>query len=262
VIRLVVANQRGGVGKTTSVITLARCMAEMGKRVLIVDTDSQGSVAMALALKPTRFLADFVCKDYSLSECITPAYERIDVVCSNRSTLAAETQLSATVAKEMTFYSLFKGLEEHYDALLFDVAPSISHLQSCSLAYAQNVLIPVAMDALSVEGAKSSLSSISVLNQFFAITAGCVGFMPTQVDNRLRMTEMVLNSLKIMADQANTRVIHEIHQDQAVNHAMRSKQFLHDYDPRSKALQDYRAACKEILELIEVADEEAAATAR
>ena len=108
------------------------------------------------------------------------------------------------------------------------------------MAYAQNVLIPVAMDALSVEGAKSSLSSISVSQSVFRDTAGCVGFMPTQVDNRLRMTEMVLNSLKIMAEQANTRVIHEIHQDQAVNHAMRSKQFLHDYNPRSKALQDYR----------------------
>jgi chromosome partitioning protein len=159
-----------------------------------------------------------------------------------------ETQLSATVAKEMAFYSLFAGIEEEYDVVLFDVAPSISHVQSACMAYAQNVLIPVAMDTLSVEGAKSSLSSIAVLNQFFSVNTRCIGFLPTQVDNRLRMTGIVLNTLKVMAQQADTRVLHEIHQDQAVNHAMRHKRFLHDYDTRSKALADYRAACAEILE--------------
>lgn len=255
-IRLVVANQRGGVGKTTTVLNVSRCLAEQGKRVLIVDTDSQGSITMALGLRPSRFLADLVCKEQSLAECIVPAHEKIDVLCSNRGTLAVETHLSAAMAKEMIFYGLFEGVEQRYDAVLFDGAPSISHVQSCALAYAQNIVIPVAMDTLSLEGAKASLSSIGVLNQFFSIHAKCAGFLPTQVDNRLRMTGLVMGTLKAMAEQLGTRVLQGIRQDQAVNHAIRYRQFLTDYDPKSKALADYRVVCREILESIGELDHE------
>jgi chromosome partitioning protein len=102
-LKLVVSNQRGGVGKTTTVITLARCLADRGKRVLIVDTDSQGSIWMSLSLKPTAFLHQFINEQYAVSKTVTTAHPSIDVICSDRRTMGVEGILNGAVAREMIF---------------------------------------------------------------------------------------------------------------------------------------------------------------
>jgi chromosome partitioning protein len=250
-LKLVVSNQRGGVGKTTTVLTLSRAMADTGKKVLIVDTDPQGSVWMALGLKPVAFLHQLVNDQHAIGSVVTPAYDKIDIICSDRRTMGIEGVLSGTVAREMIFYTLLKMAEETYDALLFDVAPSITHLQSCAIAYAQNVLIPVAMDTLSIQGARSSLQSIEVLNQFFHLNCRAVGFLPTMVDFRLSATDVVLHNLKAMSSEMHVPVIQHIRTDQAVNRSLRAGKFLQDFDPKAKALEDYIAACEQIHEIVE-----------
>jgi chromosome partitioning protein len=247
----VVSNQRGGVGKTTTVITLARCLADRGKRVLIVDTDSQGSIWMSLGLKPTAFLHQFINEQYAVSKTVTTAHPSIDVICSDRRTMGVEGILNGAVAREMIFYSLLKPAENLYDVILFDVAPSITHLQSCAMAYAQNVLVPVAMDALSTQGAMASLQTISLLNEFFKLNCRCVGFLPTMVDQRLSATDMVLTTLRAASTKTGIAVMHGIRTDQAINKALRSNKFLQDYDPKSRALEDYNTACEFLLSELE-----------
>ena len=209
-IKLVVSNQRGGVGKTTTVITLSRCLADRGRKVLIVDTDSQGSVWMSLGLKPQAYLHQFINEQYALAKTVTPAHPNIDVICSDRRTMGVEGVLNGTVAREMIFYALLRPAETAYDAIIFDVAPSITHLQSCAIAYAQNVLVPVAMDALSVQGARSSLQTIDILNEFFKLKCRCIGFLPTMVDQRLSATDLVLATLEATSEKTGIPVIHEI----------------------------------------------------
>jgi chromosome partitioning protein len=142
------------------------------------------------------------------------------------------------------------------------VAPSITHLQSCAIAYAQNVLVPVAMDALSVQGARSSLQTIDILNEFFKLKCACIGFLPTMVDQRLSATDLVLTTLKATSQRTGIPVLNGIRTDQAINKALRSNRFLHDYDPRSRALEDYLKACAQILEIVEAGDGSAQAAAR
>lgn len=249
-IAITISNQRGGVGKTTTTLTLARTLAELGRRVLVVDTDSQGSVYLALGLEPAGWLHQFVNDGLSISHVATKVHERIDVICSDRRTMRVEVTLGAATAKEMAFHSLLALAEQKYDAILFDVAPSISHLQSCAIAYTKNIVVPVAMDALSIEGARSSLQTIEVLNHFLRLGCRCIGFLPTMVDYRLSATDLVLNALRSQSDASGIAVLHAIRTDQAVNKALRRQKFLQDFDRRSKALEDYQIACNEILTLL------------
>jgi chromosome partitioning protein len=250
VITLTISNQRGGVGKTTTTLTLARSLAEQGRRVLVIDTDSQGSVYLALGIEPVGWLHQFVNDSLSITRVATKVHDRLDVICSDRRTMRVEVSLGAAMAKEMTFHSLLSCAEQRYDAILFDVAPSISHLQSCAIAYTRNVIIPVAMDSLSIEGARSSLQTIEVLNHFLRLGCRCIGFLPTLVDYRLSATDLVLSALESQSRSSGIALLHSIRTDQAVNRALRKQKFLQDFDRRSKALEDYEAACSQLLGLL------------
>ena len=249
-IRVVVSNQRGGVGKTTTAITFARFLADEGQKVLLIDTDPQGSVEAALGLKAQRHLAHFVAHKYALSECLVQAHERIDVLCSNRETLQAESALMGAQAREVVLQHLLGPVEKGYDAVIIDVAPSISMLQTSAMVYAKNVLIPVDMDSLSLTGAGASVTAIGQLNQFINVGVRAIGLLPTQVDRRMQMTQIVMEALKAFGDRYGIPVVNEIRTDATVPKATRSKKFLADYDPECKAVQDYRVACLQIKELI------------
>ena len=152
--RLVILNQRGGVAKTTTVHTLARFLADRGKRVLIIDTDPQGSMGTVLGLKPTKYLNDFVIYNHLFKDCAVHACPGVDVLCSNRETVKTEGYLMGQVAREFVFTNLFSQVETDYDTVLIDVAPSINLLQTCAMTYARYLLIPVSMDPLSLQGAE------------------------------------------------------------------------------------------------------------
>src|SRR5215471_14841030 len=130
--KLVFSNQRGGVGKTTSAIACAYYFAKQGKKVLLIDTDGQGSIAQSLGLTPKYFLQTLIVHKETLETCITPAPGGVDVICSNRGTHEAEAYLYGQMAREMALKVLLDPITTHYDAVLVDVSPSISVLQVCS----------------------------------------------------------------------------------------------------------------------------------
>ena len=151
-IKLVISNQRGGVAKTTTATTLARLWADRGRKVLLIDTDPQGSVGMSLGLKADKFLHHFVVYNHLFESCLVHATPNIDVLCSSRETIQAEASLMGVPAREMSFSLLFSKVDEPYDIVIIDVAPSITLMQTCAMVYAQRVLIPVSMDTLSLQG--------------------------------------------------------------------------------------------------------------
>jgi chromosome partitioning protein len=248
--KLTVSNQRGGVGKTTTALTLARCYADSGKRVLLVDTDAQGSIWLVLGLEPQKWLVNFLNDGAALSDVVVKVHPNIDVICSNKGTVKAEGNLANAMAREMAFYGAFQPYEADYDVMLFDVAPSISSLHGCCIAYSKHVLVPVSMDQLAVEGAGASLNSIEILNKWYNLSCRCVGFLPTQVDHRLSGTTVVLRQLERLSEETKIPVIHGIRTDHTVNRAVREHSFLQDFDPKAKAVEDYAIAAKEILEVV------------
>ena len=250
-IRLVVSNQRGGVAKTTTAVTLARCFADRGLKTLLVDTDSQGSIGTILGLKPQFTLHDFLIKQMLLAECVVKAHDRIDVLCSDRKTMQAEDIISGQTLREVHFEQVFSetGADREYDAVVIDVAPSLTLFQTCAMLYTKKVLISAAMETLSVQGASASISSAFELNRLFKRQPGIssIGILPVMVNNRLQMTQTVLNALTDMAGELKVPLLPPIRTDTAVVKAARSRQFLADFDPKSKALEDYENAANILL---------------
>jgi chromosome partitioning protein len=249
-IRLVISNQRGGVAKTTTAVNVARYFADQGQKVLIIDTDPQGSVSSVLGLRSEHNLHSFVIKKLAFRECLVQAHANIDVMCSARDTVQTEAILMGETARELTFQNLFPSVDRGYDVVLIDVAPSISLLQTCAMLYARQLLIPVSMDGLSLQGALASIETARMLSDLFRSEIKTAALLPVMVDRRYQMTEMVMESLKGMSERYNVPLLSPIRTDATVTKASRQKQFLADYDPKCKALEDYTAACRELGNLL------------
>lgn len=250
-LRLLISNQRGGVGKTTTAVNLMRYLADQGKRVLLIDTDPQGSVGEVLGLKHKNSLASFVAHRFTLSECVVSYSDQVHVLCSGRDTLMAEGALLGAQAREMALWQMLKDVERAYDAVLIDSAPSISILQSCAMFYAKQVLVPVDMDSLSLTGAWATQTSITQLNEYLRADVRIVGFLPTRVDRRYQMTEAVLAGLTGLSTQIGAIVLPGIRTDATAGKSLRAHKPLADYAPESKVWIDYLAAFKKLLEVLD-----------
>jgi chromosome partitioning protein len=250
-IRLLVSNQRGGVAKTTTTVSVARYFADLNFRVLVIDTDPQGSIAGVLGLQPAGNLHSFLIKKHNFRDCLVSAHTGIDVLCSDRQTVQTEGILMAETARELTFNNVFPAVDKNYDVVLIDVAPSISLLQTCGMLYAKQLLIPVAMDPLSLQGAAASIETARTLSDLFKISVKAVALLPVMVDRRLQITETILDTLKELAVRSEVAVLPAIRTDATVTKANRQRQFVIDYDPKCKAVEDYNAACDALKTLLQ-----------
>lgn len=253
-IKLVISNQRGGVAKTTTTLTIARFLADTGRRVLVIDTDPQGSVTPLLGLKPTAHLYDFLIRNYRFEECLTKAHPNIDIICSGRDTTDAEHHILTQVYREFVFEKVFIPHEAEYDAILVDVAPSISLFQTCAMIFCRQVLIPVAMETLSLQGCSASINAAAVLNTQFrdgSVSVRTVGILPVMVNPRLQMTEIVMAALKQLSGTNKVPILPSVRQDVEVVKSAKSRKFLADHAPASRALADYAEASKALLKYLE-----------
>src|SRR4051794_39623473 len=137
----------------------------MDKRVLLLDTDNEGSIASILRLDARGDLFSLLIERMKFSECVTPAHANIDVICSNRRTAEAEAQLIGRDFREYALQNALEGVTGAYNVVLIDVQPAISLLQTCAIVYARNVLVPIDMDMLGLQGAAASIESTLVLGR-------------------------------------------------------------------------------------------------
>ncbi len=249
-IRLVVCNQRGGVGKTTTAMTLSRHLADQGLKTLLVDADPQGSIATILRLKPEYYLYDFLIRKFHLRDCVVPSSPNLDILVGGRTTMDAETQLTSQVARERYFEILFPTYDQVYDAVIVDVAPSISLMQTCAMVYCQQLLVPVAMDMLSVSGATSVLETAATFSALVRTAIRPVALLPTIVDRRVGLTDLMMQTVRSMSDRFGVPVLNPIRVDASVGKSQRSRQFLADFDRHSRAFEDYTLAFQELLVLL------------
>ena len=254
VIRLVVTNQRGGVGKTTTAINYACYLAQRNYRTLLIDTDPQGSVGIMLGLMPAAFLSHFLLQELTLPQCVLGAQDNLDVLCSNKQTVEAESRLAASASPQTALASAIGPFEDRYSAVVLDVSPSISLLQTCAMVYARRVLLPVNMDLLSLNAANAVCDTVRVLNDWLSESILVVGLMPCQVHKGLSITRLGEQGLEAISAKFGVPVLPAVRTDQSVNRAFTVHQPLLVIDPTSRAAQDYVAVFDRVTAIIEDAE--------
>jgi chromosome partitioning protein len=214
-------------------------------------------------LSPERYLYNYLIEGFPFEQCIVPARANLDVLCSNRRTVQAESILMGETLREMAFCNFFGSVDEQYDVVIIDVSPSINLLQTCAMVYTRRILVPVAMDPLSFQGARASIETANSLNQLLKTDIRAVAILPVMVHRRMVMTEMVLSGLEDLSQQTGIPLLPSIRTDATVPKAARQKQFLADFDSNCKAYQDYRVAADALTTILqgELRDRETAARA-
>ncbi len=234
--KIAIVGFKGGIGKTTTCISLGAALALQGRRVLLVDTDTQANLSIALGLDNfEKSLSDVLYRQVSAREAVIPARKNLDLLPSSINLFKAQQRMVLEMAREEIFTELFSGLN-NYDYQILDCAPSVSLLTVNAVAYVEEVFIPVSMEMLALAGAKQFMRYLRTISRMLGRGAVIRLFIPTFYDPRRRVSDMVLESLK---KDFGSRVTHPIRIDTLLSEAPGVGQTIFEYDSRSRGAYDY-----------------------
>lgn len=238
--KLAVANFKGGVGKTTLAVNLAAVLArDLGRRVLLVDTDPSANITAHLRAKPSKTLYHLILEEARVDEVIVPAgiSDRLFLIPSSRATQAAEFQVAGQVGRERILDQRFRGLNS-FDYLIFDTPPSVSIMAQNAFVCARSVLIPVSMDPMSLLGASTTVALLAEIERGLEVECPVLGIVPTFVDSRLVINKVVMEAIENRL--GSFPLWPGIRSDTAVRKATASQTPIVVYDAKSRAAQDFR----------------------
>jgi chromosome partitioning protein len=238
---LAIVNQKGGVGKTTTAVTLAHGFALRGKRVLLIDLDSQGNVADCLGLPEGGDLYDLLSPrnetDPELliqNVAVDSGRPALDVIRSDKTTATLKQMLAGD---DFKVYRLQDALEySTYDLVILDCAPSVDLLQTAAIVAAYYVLVPTRLDQLAMKGVRDVLKSMKTVEGRIRREIRLAGILPTFYD---RVTSESYLQLKHLAKAFGPQVLPPIPTDTQCRVASRHGKTLWEFAQNSRALRGY-----------------------
>jgi chromosome partitioning protein len=234
--KIAIVGFKGGIGKTTTCVNLGAALALKGKRVLLVDTDTQANLSFALGIKDYDVsLAEVLMRKARAGDCIVPARENLDLLPSSLTLFKAQQRMVLELAREEIFSELFAGITA-YDYQLVDCAPSVSLLTVNAVAYVDEVFIPVSMEMLALAGARHFMRYLREISRMLGSGATIRLIVPTFYDPRRRVSEMVLQSL---INDFGPRVTPPIRIDTKLSEAPGAGQTIFEYSPGGRGANDY-----------------------
>jgi chromosome partitioning protein len=234
--KIAIVGFKGGIGKTTTCVSLGAALALRGRRVLLIDTDTQANLAISLGIGDyKKSLSEVLIRKATAEECLIPARENLDLLPSSLGLFKAQQRMVLEMAREEIFVELFAGLTG-YDYHLLDCAPSVSLLTVNAVAYADEIFIPVSMEMLALAGARHFMRYLRDISRLLGGGAAIRLIIPTFYDPRRRVSEMVLQAL--IAD-FGPRVTHPIRIDTKLSEAPGAGQTIFEYSPGGRGAADY-----------------------
>ena len=243
---IAVANQKGGVAKTTTTLNLAAAFSEKGHRVLCVDMDPQGNLTMSQGIDPDTLdvsMYDVLVHHTSIREVIRR--REIDVACASIDLAGAEIAMSTKIGRERSLEKALRAVSEDYDWIFVDTPPSLGLLTVNALTAANQVIVPVQCEYLSMRGLIQLQNTLSMIRENLNPDVEIEGILPTLVDTR---TVHAKEAIELLEENFGDRVFaSRITKTVRFAEAPVKGMSVLKYDPDGKAAYAYRQLAKEVL---------------
>jgi len=246
-------NQKGGVGKTTTAVSLAVALARRGQRVLLVDLDPQANATSALGvLRSDRpGVYDALLDETPIDECIARVEaEGVDLVPSSAELSGAEVELVPVLARERRLVNALQPVRERYDWVLIDCPPSLGLLTINALTASDSVIIPVQCEYMALEGLSRLMETLELVRRNLNPGLYILGVILTMFDPRTRLAQQVVDEVRGHFPQTFATITpRSVRLSEAPSHG----QSIFRYDPGGRSAAAYEAVASELLERVGVA---------
>ncbi|MBM7095373.1 ParA family protein [Bacillus sp. H-16] len=246
---IAIANQKGGVGKTTTAVNLSACLAAQGQRVLIIDVDPQGNTTSGVGIDKgdiDECIYNVLVEDADPKKVIQPtSTERLHILSSTIQLAGAEIELVPTISREVRLKRAIDQVTKDYDYIIIDCPPSLGLLTINSLTAADSVLIPVQCEYYALEGLSQLLNTVRLVQKHLNQQLAIEGVLLTMLDARTNLGIQVIEEVKKYFREKvfQTIIPRNVRLGEAPSHG----EPIITYDPRSKGAEVYTELAKEVV---------------
>ncbi|HBZ53060.1 MAG TPA: chromosome partitioning protein ParA [Eubacterium sp.] len=247
---IAVANQKGGVGKTTTAINLAACLAEAGLRILVIDIDPQGNTTSGFGVEKDEVentIYDLLIeKDLSVKDVVIHTeFDGLDIVPSNINLSGAEIDLIGIDDREYVLKKKMEKVMDDYDFTIIDCPPSLNMLTVNAMTTADTVLVPIQCEYYALEGLTQLIHTINLVKERLNPKLEIEGVVFTMYDSRTNLSLQVVENVKDNLDQVvyKTIIPRNVRLAEAPSHGLP----INKYDPKSTGASSYRDLADEVI---------------
>ena len=246
---IAIANQKGGVGKTTTSVNLSACLGELGQRVLLIDIDPQGNATSGLGIdkgKIEKSIYDVLVDDIPIKDTVIGTeVDNLKVLPATIQLAGAEIELVASMSRETKLKKAIDKIKNEYDFVIIDCPPSLGLLTINSLTAANSILVPIQCEFYALEGLSQLLKTITLIQDNLNQDLVLEGVVLTMFDSRTNLSGQVVQEVKNHFQQKVFKTI--IPRNVRLSEAPSFGRPVIKYDPKSKGAEVYYNLAKEVL---------------